>query len=63
MCDIFDVAQAALDAEGSVVLAIALLDNEIADTTVEQSDSDKMLKLAARQSLSAFGSQLTIPVQ
>lgn len=56
------LAQWALDSEGSVVLAIGLLDNTIVDTSVQHSDSIVALQLAARQFLSAFGSQLTAPV-
>ena len=62
MSDITDIAQAALNAEGSVVLAITLLDNEISDNTVQHSDSVTSLQLAGRQFLSQFGDNLTIPV-
>ncbi len=60
---ISDLAQIALNAEGSVVLAIGLVDNTISDTSVQHTDAETSLALAVRQFLAQFGAQLDQPIQ
>jgi hypothetical protein len=62
MLTISDLAQIALDAEGSVVLATGLVDNTIADTSVQHTDAEVSLQLAVRQFLAQFGAQLVQPI-
>jgi hypothetical protein len=62
MTTISDLAQTALDSEGSIILAIGLVDNTIASTAVQHTDAEDSLALAVRQYLAQFGGQLVAPI-
>ncbi len=60
---ISDLAQIALNAEGSTTLAQGLVSNTLADTSVQHTDAEDSLALAVLEYLRLFGDQLTAPIQ
>ena len=55
------LAQVALTAQGSIVLAIAAVDAAVVNTAVQHTDSEVSQQLTVRQYLSQFGGQLVQP--